>query len=101
MKIFRSRYSLLLSFICLFIILSFAIRTGLIILSWNKSGILLTNLPMVYARGLIYDISVACYFCIGYAVYLLMLPEKLNRSLGNRIITYILFFIIILIIMFS
>ncbi|WP_343669000.1 LTA synthase family protein [Chitinophaga sp.] len=44
---------------------------------------------------------VALFFTTGYALYLLLLPQKWNNSLANRIITFASFYLVVLIVMFS
>lgn len=101
MNIFKSRYSILLAFLLFFIGASFLIRSVLLALSFAKADITLLSLLKVYGLGLLFDITVAGFVVAIYAVYLLLLPQRWNPSLFNRIITYTLFFIVLLLITFS
>ncbi len=101
MNILRSRYSILVNFILFFLIISFITRTILLIEGGSKTDIGLLSLFRVFGKGFVFDLSVALFFCAAYAVYLLVLPQRWNKSIANRIITYISFFIVVLIIMFS
>jgi phosphoglycerol transferase MdoB-like AlkP superfamily enzyme len=55
----------------------------------------------IYGKGLVFDSVVALYFSTLYALYLLVLPQRWNRSKVNKILTHIGFFLVVLIIMFS
>jgi phosphoglycerol transferase MdoB-like AlkP superfamily enzyme len=101
MNILRSRYSILLNFILFFLVLSFITRAILLIEGGHKTDIGLLSLFRVFGKGFVFDLSVALFFCAAYAVYLLLLPQRWNNSLANRITTYASFFIVVLIIMFS
>ncbi|HEY8895692.1 MAG TPA: sulfatase-like hydrolase/transferase, partial [Niastella sp.] len=97
----RSRYSILLGFTIFFLIISFLTRTIILVQAGPKSDLGLLSLFKVYGKGLVFDTAVALYFCTLYSIYLLLLPQRWNNSLANRIITYTCFFIVVLIIMFS
>lgn len=97
----KSRYSVLFNFILFFLLASFIVRTTLLILSFSKAGITPWSLVRIYGEGLIFDTIVALTFSAAYALYLLFLPERWNKSAINKAITYAGFFIVVLIIMFA
>lgn len=66
-----------------------------------KSDLGILTLFKVYGKGLVFDLAVGLYFSALYSLYLLLLPQRWNNTLANRIITYTCFFIVVLIIMFS
>ena len=101
MKIYKSRYSILFAFVLFFIGASFLIRTVLFALSFTRADITLVSLLKIYGLGLLFDITVAGFVVAAYSLYLLLLPQKWNHSLFNRIVTYTLFFIVLLLITFS
>ena len=101
LKLFKSRYSLLFSFVVFFLAASFLIRTILLISSFSKADINFFSFLKIYGQGFIFDMGVAIFFSVLYAVYLLLLPQKWNGSLLNRIVTYAGAFLTILVIMFS
>lgn len=101
MNVSRTRYSLLLSFIIFFVSLSFVVRVILTCFSWRNAGLSIVDLFIIFLKGFVFDIAVAFFFCAAYSLYLLVLPEKLNRSLLNRVLTYIGFFLVVLVCMFS
>ena len=100
-RLFNSRYSLAFAFIALFVIISFLIRLSLLLLSWTKAAFSFSSIVVIFSKGLLYDVGVAIFFCLLYAVYLLVIPARWNRSRANKIITYTGFSIVVLIIMFS
>ena len=101
MNIFKSRYSVLFAFVLFFIGASFLIRSVLLAGSIGKAEINVVALCKIYGLGLMFDIAVAAFVVAAYAIYLLLLPQRLNRSLFNRIFTYTFFFIVLLLITFS
>ena len=101
MNVSKTRYALLLSFIVFFVSLSFVVRIILTCFSWRNAGLSIADLFTVFLKGFVFDMAVAFFLCAAYSLYLLILPEKFNRSLLNRVLTYIGFFLVVLICMFS
>ena len=81
MKFVKNRYAVLLGFGAVLLILSFLVRTVLLVWAFPQSGLRLSHLPAIYGKGLIYDAGVALFFTIAYALYLLLLPR--NPSSGH------------------
>lgn len=98
---FKNRYSVLFSFIAVFLFTSFLIRTGLIIFSLGKAEFGLLGLLRIYCTGLLFDLGVSLFIVSSYALYLLLLPQKWNNSVFNRVATYSWLFLMVLIFMFS
>ncbi|WP_160715302.1 LTA synthase family protein [Chitinophaga solisilvae] len=101
MKSVKNRYAVLFGFIALYLILSFLVRAALLIWAFPQSGMTAANIFPVFAKGFIYDAGVSLFFTIAYALYLLVLPQRLNNTLFNRIFTYTGFFLALMIVMFS
>ncbi|MBO9731976.1 MAG: sulfatase-like hydrolase/transferase [Chitinophaga sp.] len=101
MKFAKNRYAVLFGFGALLLILSFLVRTALLIWTYPQSGLHFSDIPVIYAKGLVYDIGVALFFTIAYAFYLLILPQRLNNTLFNRLFTYIGSFLALMILIFS
>ncbi|OQP61800.1 sulfatase [Niastella vici] len=101
MHIHKSRYSVLANFILFFLVISFITRTVFLVLSFHKADLGFLPVLRIYGKGLVFDTIVALYFSALYAIYLLVLPQRWNRSLANRIFTYAGFFLVVLILMFS
>lgn len=98
---FKGRYSVLFSFIAIFILFSFLIRTGLLIFSLSKTDFSLLSVLQLYGLGFSYDVTVALFFVALFNVYLLLLPAGWGNSKTNRVITYGWFFLMLLIAFFS
>ena len=101
MKSVKNRYAVLFGFGTLLLVLSFLVRTALLIWIYPQSGLHISDIPAIYGKGLVYDIGVALFFTIAYAFYLLILPQRLNNTLFNRIFTYFGFFLTMMILVFS
>jgi len=97
----KTRYSILFNFILFFLVISFITRTILLTWSFHKADLGLLSGLRIYGQGLIFDTVVAFFFSIAYSLYLLILPQRWNNSIVNRVLTYIGFFLVVLIIMFS
>ncbi|HWW43325.1 MAG TPA: sulfatase-like hydrolase/transferase [Pedobacter sp.] len=101
MSILKNRYSVLFSFIIVFLISSFLIRTGLLVASLMKTDLSFLSILKIYFTGTFFDLGVSFFIVASYALYLLLLPQKWNNSKFNRIATYIWLFLVVLIFMFS
>ncbi len=101
MNIRKSRYSIALAFFILFTGLSFITRIIFTCLSAGKADMNVLDLLEVFGLGFLYDAVVAACFLSFYGIYLLVLPERLNRSRFNRIFTLSFLGIAMLIILFS
>lgn len=96
-----NRYAVLFGFWKLFIALSFIVRTILLIISWKNVSVSAGTFIGIYFKGFVFDLGVASFFTILYALYLLLIPQRWNASRFNKTLTYIGFFLTLLIVMFS
>ncbi|MEO6583751.1 MAG: LTA synthase family protein [Ferruginibacter sp.] len=101
LKPFASRYSLLFSFIIIFTLFSFLVRSILLVYSLPDAGISVWGILRGYLQGFIFDFGVAVLLSSLYALYLLLLPKRLNNSAINRVLTYIGFSLLLFICMFT
>nr|WP_199078009.1 alkaline phosphatase family protein [Pedobacter sp. ASV19] len=101
LSILKNRYSVLFSFIIVFLISSFLIRTGLLVASLVKTDLSFLAILKIYFTGTFFDLGVSFFIVASYALYLLLLPQKWNNSKFNRIATYIWLFLVVLIFIFS
>lgn len=92
---------ILFSFIIVFILVSFLIRTTFFIVSLPKTDFSAAGVVKIFLLGLDYDIGVALLLTAVYNVYLLFLPDKWCNSVGNKAITYSGLFLMLLISFFS
>jgi phosphoglycerol transferase MdoB-like AlkP superfamily enzyme len=101
MNPFRSRYSVLTAFFLFYILGAFIVRTSLLVWSFSKAQLGFGDIISIYLTGFCYNVVVASFLTITYAVYLLLLPQRLNKSLFNKIVTYAGFFLFSFIVIFS
>lgn len=94
-------FKILTRFIIYFLLVSFLIRAGLLLISLPKIDLSFLGVVKIFLTGAMFDFGVALFFSIPYTVYLLLLPTKWSNSLFNKIVTYSGFFLVILITMFS
>ncbi|MFI1771402.1 LTA synthase family protein [Thalassobellus citreus] len=101
LTLFPKRFSLLKTFISIFITLSFLVR--LVFLIWNFSEIDTSVFKLIsaFAIGFLFDIGTVSFFAIPYIIYLLLIPSKIYGTLFDRIITYFGFSIGLIIFLFS
>lgn len=100
-RLFKGRYSVLFSFLSVFVFISFLIRTILFFESIGKTDFSFFGVLKIYLLGFVYDIGVGLFLTAFYSLYLLILPDKWSGSIINKIVTYIGLFIALLISFFS
>ncbi|MBC6489668.1 LTA synthase family protein [Flavihumibacter stibioxidans] len=100
-KYLKGTYSLLFRFVLCFLCASLLLRFVLLLMSFSKLQLTLPAVLKIFGEGLLFDFGVAVFFCVPYALYLLLFPVKWSNTIINKIITYTAFFIAVLIIMFS
>ncbi|MHC5354968.1 LTA synthase family protein [Myroides sp. LJL115] len=100
-SISKSRYSVLLFFSGLFIILSFLFR--IVFALWVKGDFdwTLDDLLGTFLFGLLYDISVVSTFCLFLNFYFLVLPNRFVNSWLDRIVVNFVFLLFLTIIYFT
>lgn len=97
----KGRYSILLFFSSLFILISFILR--LIFAIWVKSDFdwNIGSLLHTIFYGLVYDISVVSCFTLFLSFYFMILPNKFVNSLFDRIFVYFVYTLYLVIIYFT
>lgn len=100
-KYLKGTYSLLFRFVLCFLCASLLLRFVLLLMSFSKLQLTLPAVLTIFGEGLLFDFGVAVFFCVPYALYLLLFPVKWSTTIINKAITYTAFFIAALIIMFS
>ncbi|RAJ81845.1 phosphoglycerol transferase MdoB-like AlkP superfamily enzyme [Chitinophaga dinghuensis] len=101
MKPTLNRYSVQFGYILLYLTLSTLVRCALLLWSFPDAGLTFGGIISLFVKGFVFDLGVALFFTLAYAIYLLILPQKLNNTLFNRIFTYFGFFLAVLITIFS
>lgn len=97
----KNRYSSLLFFSTLFIIISFILR--IIFALWiNKDfNWSITEILHTFFWGFIYDISVVSCFCLFLSFYFLVLPSRFINSFLDKIFVYFTYTLFLVIIYFT
>lgn len=75
-----SRFQLLLALYGLSLVLFFAIRLFLLIISWHDANPSLSSLPELFGTGLLYDSGWFAYALIAPALYLWLMPQRIWAS---------------------
>ncbi|MFC4210291.1 LTA synthase family protein [Pedobacter lithocola] len=100
-KLFTGRFALYFAFLAYFITLSFIVRTTLFISACQHTDFTLFEIVKIFSLGLFFDVGSALIITIPYALFLLILPDKLYHKKWNKIFTSIFFFFFIVITLFS
>jgi len=87
-RVFNNRYSLLFSFIIVFVLTSFLIRAGLLVTTFSKLELTFKETCRIFFLGFNYDLGVALMLSGIYNLYLLIVPTKWVNSVGDRVLTY-------------
>ena len=95
------RFTLLKSYILLFLLLSFLVRIIFIIWNFNEVDTSFFKIANTFIIGFLFDIGTVSFFTAPYIIYLLIIPNKLNGSLLDKIITYTAYSLGITIFLFS
>ncbi len=101
MNTWKSRYSILFAFSAFFLIASFILRSIFFLLNFAEAGISFLASFKIFGLGFLFDLAVVCFIGVAYSVYLLLLPQRLNRHWLNRGFTYFFFFLTLLLVIFS
>lgn len=100
-KILNSRFALLFALVLFYLISSFAVRLTLYSLSFNSMDFSFISILKIFTIGLYFDIAVAFYIFLAYTIYLLLTPTKLIGTLFDKIITYFIVSLSLIISAFS
>jgi len=100
-KLFPSRFSLLKTFILIFLVLSFIVRLVLFIWSFSETDTSFLNLIFTFLIGFLFDIGTVSFFALPYALYLLLFPKIFSGSIVDKIITYFAYSLGLIIFLFS
>ncbi len=100
-KIFPSRFAVLKAFVLLFLLVSFGVRLSLFIWDFKEVDKGVLNIAHIFLTGFLFDLGTLSFFVLFYAVYLVIFPRKWFGSIADRVLTWVGFFLAILIIYFS
>lgn len=100
-NLLKSNYAVLIRFFLLVVLMSFLLRMGFTVLSFQKADLSIITFIRIFILGFIYDIGVGLFFVLPYSIYLLLLPHRFSNTKFNKFITYSAFSISTLILFFS
>ena len=95
------RYQLLKTFGLVFLTLSFITRIAFYLWSFANLDFSIVSLIKIIGTGLFFDVGTISFFLLPYGLYLLLLPNKLNGSRLDKIVTHFAFFVGLLIFIFT
>ncbi|TKG94284.1 alkaline phosphatase family protein [Puteibacter caeruleilacunae] len=100
-NVLKNRFGGIIIFGAIFLVLSFTIRTVLLITDLNNVDLNLLKFIQIYGYGLFYDLVTISYFIVPFVIYLLIAPDFIFRTKIHRWIAYVFFIITIGILVFS
>lgn len=100
-KLFPDRFALLKTFICIFLILSFLVRTVFLFWSFGEIDTSITTIISTFGIGFLFDVGTVSFFALPYSLYLLLMPQKFHGSIVDKSITYFAYTIGLIIFLFS
>lgn len=100
-SIFNNRYYLFYSFILSYLFLSFILRIYLYLIVCNEINFSFLLIIKTFLLGLLYDLEVALLLMIFYQFYLLIIPKKLIGTFLDKLLTYLIFVIVLFISLFA
>ena len=100
-KLFPRRFSLLKTFVLIFLVLSFVVRLILFFWSISETDTSIFNLIFTFLIGFAFDNGTISFFALPYALYLLLFPRKFSGSILDKIITYFAYSLGLIIFLFS
>ncbi len=95
------RFTLLKTFIYIFLLLSTVIRLFLFIWSIKEVDLSFFHIVNTFLIGFLFDLGTISFFALPYALYLLILPKKFNGSWLDKIVTYFAYILGLIIFIFS
>lgn len=99
--IFGTRYAIVIFYIVSFLLISFLLRFGLYIDSWEQIEFSVSSFLKIFFLGFVFDLGTAIFFILPYSLYLLFFPKKMNGSWLDKILTYFILFLTFFITFFS
>jgi len=99
--LFPKRYKLLKIYIIFFLIISFFTRLFLYIWASSEIDFSIIALFKTFLVGFLFDLGTVSFFTIPYLIYLFVLPQRLQGTVIDKIITYFAYGLGILIFIFT
>ncbi len=101
MKILKSRYALVFSFIIFYVVVSTIVRALLLLFSPAVASSNFAAVIISFLTGFVFDLAVALSFTAVYTLYLLLIPKKWIGSKADKTATYIIIFLMLFIAFFA
>jgi phosphoglycerol transferase MdoB-like AlkP superfamily enzyme len=99
--LFPKRYKLLKTYIVFFLILSFFTRLFLYIWASSEIDFSIIHLFKTFLVGFLFDLGTVSFFTIPYLIYLFVLPQRLQGTAVDKVISYFAYGLGILIFIFT
>ena len=90
-----TRYKFLGYFFIIFVSISFITRTALLAYSFSNIDSSFIEIIKLFFIGFFYDIVAYFYYIIPFVIYLFLIPQKIFNSKIHKIISLIVFFLVI------
>ncbi|HEY6012242.1 MAG TPA: sulfatase, partial [Nitrospirota bacterium] len=97
----KNRFGVLYLLFLIFLVISFLIRTVLLLKSLPNIEVTSLLLLKVYASGLFYDCVTFSYFAAPAALCLIVMPDRIFRTAGSRLLIRLTFFAVLAVFLFD
>ncbi len=79
------------AFFLVYLALSFLTRAVLTVLSWSALDASWSDLPVIFFRGLLFDLGFYSYFLIPFVLYVWLTPERFWHSRINKVLVHLFY----------
>jgi phosphoglycerol transferase MdoB-like AlkP superfamily enzyme len=100
-RLLRSRYGVVWLFSGIFLVLETLVRTVLVAASWSAFDPTPKLLLRIYGRGFLCDAVTALYAVAPFALYALVVPDRIWRSRPHRFLLHCLWILASFVLLFS
>jgi phosphoglycerol transferase MdoB-like AlkP superfamily enzyme len=100
-RLFRTRYGAVWLFVAIFLALQTLVRTVLVAASWHAFDPRLKALARIYGEGLVCDVVTALYAVAPFALYALVVPDRVWRSRPHRFVLHGLWILASFVLLFA
>lgn len=100
-KIFKGRFAIVYSYILVYLLLAFIIRSVFYVLSISAIEFSIGTLIRIFTTGLFFDFGVAVFFIFIYALYVFLFPKRFIGGKIDKLISYFILSITFFITFFS
>jgi phosphoglycerol transferase MdoB-like AlkP superfamily enzyme len=81
------------AFFLVYLAISLVTRTVLMALSWSSLDASWLDVPVIFLRGLLFDLGFYSYFLIPFLLYVWLIPDRFWRSRINQALVHIFYFL--------